>query len=119
MPKIMYRPNPTPPPFVPPTPSYDSQINAISANDIYNESLSLELKFEPAQVPAFYYVEIYRNNKLIAMEQLDNLSTNDFQLFETFDYGSVPFVGEIKFYQQNQVGSDVLVWTATLNVSYL
>lgn len=118
MPKIIFRPNPTPPPFVPPTPSYDTQINAVSKYPYYNDSESLELKFSPAQVPPFDVVKIFRDNSEIAQGITNNLPTTAFFNFETTTDGETPFTGEIKFYKDTEDDGQIHVWTATLIVSY-
>ena len=118
MPKIIFRPNPTPPPFVPPTPSYDTQINAVSQNSFYNETVMLSLKFSPAQVPPFNLAMIFRDNSEIAEQLTENLPTNAFLEFETLSEGEPPFTGEIKFYNDTEEGGQIHVWTATLIVSY-
>jgi hypothetical protein len=118
MPKIIYRPEPTPPPFVPPTPSYDTVINAVSQYQYYDENQLLDLKFAAAQVPVFNRVEIFQNNVAIGQAMTESLPTNDFLQFETTGSGSAPFSGEIKFYKSSEGEDEILVWTAVLEVSW-
>ena len=59
MPKIMFRPNPVPPPFVPPTPTYDTTVYAQSNPFPTQGGSFATLKISPANVPAFDNVEIY------------------------------------------------------------
>lgn len=53
MPKIMFRPAPTPPPFVPPTPSYDTQIHATFDPLEFDPDSGLEVVFQNASLPDF------------------------------------------------------------------
>lgn len=59
MPKIMFRPAPTPPPFVPPTPSYDTQIHATFEPVEFNPDSGLEVVFQNASLPDFekFYID--------------------------------------------------------------
>lgn len=67
MPKIMFRPTPTPPPFVPPTPTYDTTVYAQSNPFPMQEGNPATLKFSPANVPVFDNVNIY-----VGYEPLDH-----------------------------------------------
>lgn len=59
MPKIIFRPAPTPPPFVPPTPSYDTTVYA-QTNPFPTQAGSIfTVIFTPANVPAFDSVIIW------------------------------------------------------------
>ena len=60
MPKIMFRPAPTPPPFVPPTPSYDTQIHATFDPVEFNPDSGLEVVFQNASLPDFenFYISV-------------------------------------------------------------
>lgn len=53
MPKILFRPAPTPPPFVPPTPSYDTQIHATFEPLEFNPDTGLTVVFQNASLPDF------------------------------------------------------------------
>lgn len=53
MPKIMFRPAPTPPPFVPPVPSYDTQIHATFDPIEFDPDTGLTVVFLNASLPAF------------------------------------------------------------------
>ena len=59
MPKILFRPAPTPPPFVPPTPSYDTQIHATFEPLEFNPDTGLAVEFQNATLPNFenFYIE--------------------------------------------------------------
>lgn len=54
MPKIMYRPNPTPPPFVPPVPSYDTEVHFIINPYPYENGDTVYLVFEMFNLPNHY-----------------------------------------------------------------
>ena len=51
MPKIMYRPNPVPPPFVPPVPSYDSKVHFNVEPFPYENGDYVDLTFEMFNLP--------------------------------------------------------------------
>lgn len=51
MPKIMFRPNPTPPPFVPPGPSYDKEVHFIVRPYPYEYGDSVDVTFEMFNLP--------------------------------------------------------------------
>lgn len=51
MPKIMFRPNPTPPPFVPPEPSYDTEVHFIVRPFPYENGDPVNLTFEMFNLP--------------------------------------------------------------------
>ena len=59
MPKIMFRPAPTPPPFVPPTPTYDTTVYAKTNPFPVEAGTLFTIKISPANVPAFDNVKIY------------------------------------------------------------
>lgn len=118
MPKITFRPNPTPPPFVPPGPIYDTQIEAVAEFQEYDENIYLSLKFSPSKVPPFNKVLIFRNNSLLAEQLIEHLPTSEFIAFETFNAGEVPFTGEIKFENYVAEQGQIVIWTAILEVSY-
>ena len=58
MPKIMYRPNPVPPPFVPPVPSYDTKVHFIVDPYPYENGDSVDSTFEMFNLPNHYTWEI-------------------------------------------------------------
>lgn len=62
MPKIMFRPAPTPPPFVPPTPSYDTQIHATFNPVDFTPDTGLEVVFQNATLPDFENFNIVSEN---------------------------------------------------------
>lgn len=51
MPKIMFRPNPVPPPFVPPTPSYDTEVHFIVDPFPYENGETVDTTFEMFNLP--------------------------------------------------------------------
>lgn len=59
MPKIMFRPAPTPPPFVPPTPTYDTTVYAKTNPFPILGGYIFTIKFSPANVPAFDNVKTW------------------------------------------------------------
>lgn len=117
MPKIIFRPNPAPPPFVPPGPSYDTSIKAISEYETYNELDPISLKFLPAQVPPFETFIIKRNGNEICTGYESDFNSNDFSPLDTVSEGSVPFNGAIEFWGTDDQGDDIIVWNAEIEVS--
>lgn len=59
MPKIMFRPAPTPPPFVPPTPTYDTTVYAKTNPFPVQGGSYFTAVFMSANVPAFNNVKIW------------------------------------------------------------
>lgn len=59
MPKILFRPAPTPPPFVPPTPTYDTTVYAKTNPFPVESGYFFTIKFSPANVPAFDNVKLW------------------------------------------------------------
>ncbi|MEE1145390.1 MAG: hypothetical protein UHS32_01285 [Bacteroidaceae bacterium] len=51
MPKILFRPAPTPPPFVPPVPSYDTEVHFIVEPYPYEYGESVDVTFEMFNLP--------------------------------------------------------------------
>ena len=68
MPKIMFRPAPTPPPFVPPTPSYDTQIHATFNPVEFDPDTGLDVVFQNASLPDF-------ENFSLALENGNDITT--------------------------------------------
>lgn len=74
MPKIIFRPNPTPPPFVPPTPGYATELH-VTLNPVeFTPDSGYEMTIAQASLPEFdsvafgfgegdsSYGQIYRND---------------------------------------------------------
>lgn len=78
MPKIMFRPAPTPPPFVPPTPSYDTQIHATFDPVDFNPDTGLEVVFQNASLPDFenFYIVSENDNAITSSEPVANFAFN-------------------------------------------
>lgn len=55
MPKIIYRPNPTPPPFVPPTPPISTTITGFFNPLPYTADSGVLITFREAVLPSFSY----------------------------------------------------------------
>jgi hypothetical protein len=70
MPKVIFRPNPTPPPFVPPTPSYDTQIHATFDPLDFNPDNPPYVTFESANLPSYvgWRIEDEDKNPIIVPE---------------------------------------------------
>ena len=118
MPKIIFRPNPVPPPFPPPGPSYDTHYYAQSSSQVYDRENSLALKFSPCSYPEFDYSEIVIDGERIAISYNSVLQIDDFEIYETESEGAVPFQGNINFVRFGTVGSDVIIYSAPISVTY-
>lgn len=118
MPKIIFRPNPTPPPFVPPTPSYDTHYYAQSLRQTYDLENSIELKFNPCSYPECKYIEIHSGDERVALLYDETLSTDDFQPWETESSGSIPFQGHIKFFKVDPMSGEIMLHSAPIEVTF-
>lgn len=78
MPKIMFRPAPTPPPFVPPTPSYDTQIHATFDPLEFNPDTGLIIVFQNASLPDFenFYIVTEAGNQVTSLEPAASFAFN-------------------------------------------
>lgn len=78
MPKILFRPAPTPPPFVPPTPSYDTQIHATFDPVEFSPDTGLEVVFQNASLPDFenFYIVLVNGNQITAQESVASFAFN-------------------------------------------
>ena len=72
MPKIIFRPNPGPPPFVPPTPTYDTIVYAKSNPFPIHADDEFTIVFSQANVPAFEEVKIWAGYE--PLQQSDELA---------------------------------------------
>lgn len=71
MPKIIFRPNPTPPPFVPPTPGYDTQIHATFDPLNFNPDTPPFVTFSSANLPSYVswnIIDEYENPVIIPFD---------------------------------------------------
>ena len=67
MPKIVFRPNPTPPPFVPPTPSYATQLD-IQCNPLpFDNDSGVALVISEANLPPFDLFTLLKHNENTGM----------------------------------------------------
>lgn len=78
MPKIMFRPAPTPPPFVPPTPSYDTQIHATFDPVEFDPDTGLIVVFQNASLPDFenFYIATEDGNPITSPEPVASFAFN-------------------------------------------
>lgn len=118
MPKIIFRPNPTPPPFVPPTPSYDTHYYAQAETQNFDPENPLFLKFSPCTYPEFDYANIYIGSVIVGFYNENSLITDDFWPVDTEISGTVPFQGRIEFLKHVPQQSDLVVHSAPLDVSF-
>lgn len=117
MPKIMFRPNPTPPPFVPPGPVYDTVFSAFTPDSYYDPEEPLSIKFSPAQCPDFNYFKLQVNQTVIARGGSDDFYDNAFNAIETYQDISIPLQCQIVFFKYNPGSEDDEVWSGNLTVT--
>ena len=74
----MFRPAPTPPPFVPPTPSYDTQIHATFDPVDFNPDTGLEVVFQNASLPDFenFYIASVNGDAITSPELVAHFAFN-------------------------------------------
>lgn len=120
MPKIIFRPAPTPPPFVPPTPTYDTTVYAQTNPFPVPGGYGFTIKFSPANVPAFDNVKTWVCN--IPLKHVDefayfSMTSEDFgkeiSAVASYDSDVEPylsiefFMGGTKVYEANLVLSQL------------
>ena len=99
MPKVMYRPNPVPPPFTPPTPSGIIMF-ANPAN--FDQDTGLQTKFNVRPNIDFHHCTIYVDGIEIGTVTSNRYSTTDFYFLNVETHGSLPFEGNIKFFSEEE-----------------
>lgn len=117
MPKVQYRPNPTPPPFVPPAPSYSTNINALCNSQVIGDEREVGVKFEPAVLPEFTMFNLAVGSAYAG--GLSRLQYSETEFVNIFfeDTESLPSVGFIEFYNRIE-GEDVRVHEAEVSMTY-
>lgn len=95
----MYRPNPVPPPFTPPTP-IGIIMFANPAN--FDQDTSLKIKFNVRPNIDFHHCIIYHGESEIGNVYSYEYSTTDFHYLNVETPGSLPFEGNIKFFSENE-----------------
>lgn len=118
MPKILFRPAPTPPPFVPPTPSYDTHFYAQAEEQNFNPESPLFIKFSPCTYPEYQFAKIYIGSNLLGVFTETYLPTDDFLPVDTEVSGTAPFQGRIDFLRQEVPGPEIVIYSAPLDVSF-
>lgn len=69
MPKIMFRPNPVPPPFTPPAPSYDTTSTIKLFPFPFENGDAVRLELPSLNVPDYYCFKIYQFNTELGIYQ--------------------------------------------------
>lgn len=118
MPRIIFRPNPVPPPFVPPTPSYDTHYYAQAETQNFDPENPLFLKFSPCAYPEFEFAIIYAGSDEVGVYNESSLITDDFWPVDTILSGTAPFQGRIDFMKHIPQQGDTVVYSAPLDVSF-
>ncbi len=103
MPKILFRPAPTPPPFVPPTPSYDTQIHATFDPLEFNPDTGLSVIFQNASLPDFetFCIESSNGSQITFIESASIFAFNtEITLYPEAGYDS-SFTYYLQLYDAN------------------
>lgn len=92
MPKVIFRPNPTPPPFVPPVPSYDTRVDFYMRPLQYEAEQYVEVKIPSGNYPASSVVLLCQKNNgsedFISILEFDNEPSNYNTILDFFsEYG--------------------------------
>lgn len=103
MPKIIFRPNPTPPPFVPPTPPTPTTITLSAYPMDFNPDTGLNVKFDVRPDVDFDYCNIQNEDSVIGTVYTDDYFTDDFYQLNVESSGSLPFEGLVTFYSNGEV----------------
>lgn len=96
----MYRPNPVPPPFTPPTPSGIIMF-ANPAN--FDQDTGLNIKFNVRPNIDFHHCVIRHDDSEIGTVYSYEYSTTVFQYLSVETSGSLPFEGNIEFYSEEEL----------------
>lgn len=117
MPKIIFRPAPTPPPFVPPGPVYDTEFSALATDTHFDPENPLNIMFSPAQCPDFDYFQLQVNQTEIAEGYRSDFYDDAYVILETFQEISIPLQCQIVFFKHISATEYEEVWSGNLTVS--
>ena len=101
MPKIIYRPNTTPPPFVPPTPPEPTSISLSGYPARATGGENVYLKFNTPINFDFTAMEINIPYQTTLYGGPNDYSTEVFKTFSNESDCYIPFEGKITFYLEN------------------
>lgn len=103
MPKIIFRPNPTPPPFVPPTPPTPTPITLRAYPKNFNSDTGLNVEFNVRPDIDFTHCIIRNEDGEIGTVYYDSYFTDSFTQIAVEASGSLPFEGSIEFYSDEEL----------------
>lgn len=93
MPKIMYRPNPVPPPFVPPTPDYPENSISFSPTTFNIGQSVVATIHKVVSTPETTKIRLYLHNNTMGSQVFEEISVEP----NYIDNVEVPFVSEFDF----------------------
>ncbi len=104
MPKVIFRPNPTPPPFVPPTPIYpENSISFSPATFNIGQSVVATIH-KVVTTPETTKIELYFNIGESGVQKIEEISVEP----NYIDNVVVPFVAEFNF--DNLANANIRLW---------
>lgn len=107
MPKVIFRPNPTPPPFVPPTPIYpENSISFSPATFNIGQSVVATIH-KVVTTPETTKIRLVLNNTTAGAQIIEDISVEP----NYIDNVAVPFVSEFDF--DNFENVQILLWNGT------